>query len=133
VTAISLDLNLPPDRHAPGAARHALAGLDPYVAPGLRETLSLLVSELVTNSVLHAGLTPDDCINVHLRADRHGVRVEVRDPGTGFVSAVAADRGTRRRLGGWGLMLVDRLADRWGTETVGPTRVWFELVNGATS
>lgn len=124
---ISLDLCLPPDHHAPGVARHTLAGLEPYVPAELRDTASLLVSELVTNSVLHAGLGQEQCINVHLSSDGVRLRVVVADPGSGTLPH-APEPPTIGRVGGWGLMLVDRLADRWGTETFGSTQVWFELV-----
>lgn len=124
---ISLDLCLPPDDQAPGVARHTLAGLEPYVPAELRDTACLLVSELVTNSVLHAGLRPEQCINIHLSSDGVRLRVVVHDPGSGQLPD-APDAPPIGHVGGWGLMLVDRLADRWGTETFGSTQVWFELV-----
>jgi hypothetical protein len=35
-------------------------------------------------------------------------------------------------VGGWGLMLVDRIADRWGIANgTGGTCVWFELLSEA--
>jgi hypothetical protein len=53
------------------------------------------------------------------------VRVEVRDGGPGFESrartrTTALDRG-------WGLHLVGMLADRWGIDSDGSGRVWFEI------
>lgn len=54
------------------------------------------------------------------------LHVDVVDPGPGF------DPGhlpTSRRNGGWGLRLLDRLADRWGVERNDVTRVWFELAS----
>jgi nitrogen fixation/metabolism regulation signal transduction histidine kinase len=49
-------------------------------------------------------------------------RVEVIDEGSGFV----AKERERDQEGGWGLPLVEELADRWGTFE-GSTHVWFEL------
>jgi hypothetical protein len=50
------------------------------------------------------------------------LRVEVRDHGAGFVRPTDA-----RDIGGWGLMFVERLSDRWGIEEGAPTSVWFEI------
>ena len=87
------------------------------------QDLQLLVSELVTNSLRHAGLGPRDVIDVRVRRLRNGVRVEVVDPGRQFAPAVR-DRPSEH--GGWGLHIVDRVADRWGVE-IPHNRVWFEL------
>jgi hypothetical protein len=51
--------------------------------------------------------------------------VDVTDHGDGFAAPAAPTPG---RASGWGLFMVDRLADRWGVDTEGTTRVWFELV-----
>jgi hypothetical protein len=52
------------------------------------------------------------------------VRVEVVDQGAGFIP-VARDRPVTE-VGGWGLHLVETLADRWGVHE-GSTHVWFEI------
>src|SRR5438093_792910 len=61
-------------------------------------------------------------MRVEVVADR--VRVEIEDMGSGFASPgpPKADGS-----GGWGLYLVDELADRWGIRDGPPTRVWFEV------
>jgi len=111
---------------APSAARHALFELAvPRQAP--RERLRLLVSELVTNSVQHAPTGPDASLDmlVLVGASDGGIRVEVSDAGDGFHPArLGPDRDL---TSGWGLYLVDALADRWGVARGKPTRVWFEL------
>ncbi len=86
--------------------------------------LELLVSELVTNSVRHAQLGPGEqfAVRVNARGDRVAVMVE--DPGPGFRPPADPSPGS---TSGWGLYLVDRLADRWGVEVDRATRVWFEL------
>jgi anti-sigma regulatory factor (Ser/Thr protein kinase) len=86
--------------------------------PRLREDAGLMVSELVTNALRH-GRGP---VTLRLTADSDGVRVEVADRGSGPVLVNAAPGAE----GGWGLRLVDRLADAWGVEQ-GSTVVWFWL------
>jgi anti-sigma regulatory factor (Ser/Thr protein kinase) len=116
-------------------ARHAVAGLAPYLEPGVAENAELLVSELVTNSVRHAGLPSEACIEFSVRASAEVLMIEVADGGHGFDHALTP----RPRVvagvaeaSGWGLFLVDRIADRWGAVQVdGETRVWFELSPGA--
>jgi anti-sigma regulatory factor (Ser/Thr protein kinase) len=120
---------------AASVARHAVAGLAPYLDPGVAENAELLVSELVTNSVRHAGLPEEASIEFSVRASSEVLMVEVADAGAGFdhvspprprvVAGVA-------EASGWGLFLVDRIADRWGAVQMdGETRVWFELRPGA--
>jgi anti-sigma regulatory factor (Ser/Thr protein kinase) len=115
-------LRLRNDRDAPRAARAALTAL-PAVHPDVRETAALLVSELVTNSVRHAGLAPTDEIELAISVD--GVlHVAVTDGGPGISPAIVD--GDLEAEGGRGLMIVSRLALRWGAER-GRGRVWFEL------
>ncbi|HEX6231432.1 MAG TPA: PAS domain S-box protein [Actinomycetota bacterium] len=108
-------------------ARGALDDLAEVLDPACVESLRLLVSELVTNAIRH-GPTGDDA-HVDLRVALAGdtVRVEVVDTGDGF----RPPEGPRRDgAGGWGLVLVDRVAGRWGVAEGAPTRVWIE-VDGA--
>ncbi len=118
-------------------ARHAVAGLAPYLDRSVAENAELLVSELVTNSVRHAGLPEDACIEFSVRASAEVLMVEVADCGRGFDHTTAV--GPRAVAGraepsGWGLFLVDRIADRWGAVQMdGETRVWFELSPGAAA
>lgn len=97
------------------------------IGAALPETLayqaSLLISELVTNSVLHGRAGEDDQIELALSWNGEGIRLEVTDEGPGFqVSAPDPDRP-----GGWGLALVETMSERWGIERGDRTRVWFEL------
>jgi anti-sigma regulatory factor (Ser/Thr protein kinase) len=109
---------------AASAARNALLALDERVDGKTLDDIRLLVSELVTNAIRHAeaeGGTVE--LNVTIAGDR--VRVEVADPGTGFEPQPRDDE--MNRPGGWGLYLVDRIADRWGVVRNRMNRVWFEL------
>jgi anti-sigma regulatory factor (Ser/Thr protein kinase) len=112
------------DRAAPGAARQALDEVDAHIDPGLKDDIRLLVSEVVTNSVIHAQPEPPGDVILDVWASDEVVRVAVTDGGPGFVAAERPSGGERS---GWGLMMVDRLADRWGVELEDRTRVWFEL------
>jgi len=116
-------------------ARHAVAGLEPFLDPGVAENAELLVSELVTNSVCHAGLPSEASIEFSVRASPEVLMVEVADAGHGFGNMTPAKPRVvagSASASGWGLFLVDRIADRWGAVQVdGETRVWFELRPGA--
>jgi anti-sigma regulatory factor (Ser/Thr protein kinase) len=121
-----VDLELESSAEAAAAARLALDGLASRVPARRMRDLRLLVSELVTNAVRHAGLTRDEHIRLLVDIGDQLVHVEVHDPGRGFVPT--APSPDPARASGWGLYLVDELADRWGVDGVGRgTRVWFEL------
>src|SRR4051812_12761444 len=113
------------DSCAPASARAALDD-DRFdgLGPGLRATVSLLISELVTNSVIHAGLSADDAIDLTIDA-ADPIRVEVRDPGPGYHGGIVSARADGS--GGFGLVIVDRLASRWGIRGARPACAWFEL------
>jgi anti-sigma regulatory factor (Ser/Thr protein kinase) len=112
-----------------------MAGIAPYLDPRVAENAELLVSELVTNSVLHAGLPEEASIEFSVRASAEVLMVEVADAGQGFDhTSMLRPRAVAgaAEMSGWGLFLVDRIADRWGAvEMDGETRVWFELSPGA--
>jgi anti-sigma regulatory factor (Ser/Thr protein kinase) len=123
----SLRLSLERDRHAPSVARAAVRGLteDSEIAPAESATLALLVSELVSNAVLHSDAPAASSILLCARLlDPRSVRIEVIDRGSGFT---AVGRDPARPNGGYGLYLVDMQATRWGVDRQGGTRVWFEL------
>jgi anti-sigma regulatory factor (Ser/Thr protein kinase) len=110
---------------APERARAWLHNVARWLDREIEQTLALLISELVNNAVRHGGAGDGELIELELRATADGVGVEVSDPGPGF-----APRERERPLeepGGWGLVLVDQMADRWGVTHDGRTHVWFEL------
>jgi anti-sigma regulatory factor (Ser/Thr protein kinase) len=123
-----IHLFLGPDTRAPSRARRALRSeLESVLEADLLERATLLVSELVTNSVRHGGLRPDQEIEVTVRASAQHLRVEVVEPGQGFEVVAAPDPRRDMPAGGWGLYLVDRLSSAWGVERNGVTKVWFEM------
>ena len=111
---------LRPTSQAAGAARRLLLreGLD----ADLDHTACLLTSELVSNSVRHAGLRAADRVVLAARLTPDFARIEVRDPGRGF------DPDVRHRVDGFGLRMLDMLSSRWGVDRDEKgCRVWFEV------
>src|SRR3954447_24959486 len=111
VSGNQLSLVLPGGPHAASEARSALGVLKRELAAGLLPGLRLLVSELVTNSIVHGGAGPDDPIRVEVTVADGGARAEVTDLGPGF--SPRWPRPEPRGRGGWGLVIVDRVAARW--------------------
>ena len=120
-----LESELPVAPEAASEARHVLDGLAGELSDGRMRDVRLLVSELVTNAVRHANLASGDTIDLVIELAGHRLRVEVHDPGGGFVPT--APSPDPARPSGWGLYLVAELADRWGVDSDHETLVWFEL------
>lgn len=90
------------------------------------EDVGILVSELVTNSVLHAGLPAGARIVVQAGpGSGGGVRIEVCDEGGRFGRESASPD---RRGRGRGLKIVEALSTSWGVHHDGHTRTWAEYV-----
>ena len=102
-------------RHELSTLRHADVDAD------LADAAGLLVSELVTNAIVHA--RTDVTLRVTIR--RGVLRIEVADGSP----VVPTPRRTSALAGtGRGLQLVDRLANRWGVQkSRGGKTIWFEL------
>ena len=112
----------PAELSTPGAARH-------FVVEALRtagvpesETVPVAVSELVTNSVLHAASTHEG--GGRGRPGRScGSRCTTPTSPCPMPRHPGPDTVTGR-----GLLLVEALTDRWGAERTGGGKVvWFEL------
>jgi anti-sigma regulatory factor (Ser/Thr protein kinase) len=99
------------------------------VSARVLEDTTLLVSELVTNAVRHAPRAGTSEVELRLKLDHARVRVVVSDPGGGFV-ADPPRLPAATESSGWGLYLVDRIADRWGVFTKDRSEVWFEIDMG---
>jgi anti-sigma regulatory factor (Ser/Thr protein kinase) len=121
-----IDLRLAPEPEVVTTARHALDQLANLLPSEKLEDVRLVVSELVTNSILHAGLSPDDQISLTVAVSAGSVRGRVCDPGSGFeVPSEPSPRSDMR--GGWGLPIVQTISDRWGVERSRHVCVWFEI------
>ena len=93
--------------------------------PKIREEATLLVSELITNAVRHATGSAQPEVELRIRSEPGRIRVAVSDPGGGFEPAPRLP--TAGEGSGWGLYLVDRIADRWGVLSKDRNEVWFEI------
>jgi anti-sigma regulatory factor (Ser/Thr protein kinase) len=121
---LSLSLNASPA--AAAQARHALARTSGMLLERLGREGLLLLTELVNNAVIHGSSSPVDEVSVTVGESSARVRVEVRDDGAGFSWRHPPEEP--ERASGYGLVLVEAVADRWGIDTsTGRTCVWFEL------
>ncbi len=117
----------------PRSARGAIAcALNDRLEDQPLADVQLIVSELVTNSVRHAGLTHDHAITIDVLVLRDRVRVTVVDPGS---PALRVPERELSEPGGLGLRLVERLSNSWGIakDGSGLTRVWAELITVAVT
>jgi anti-sigma regulatory factor (Ser/Thr protein kinase) len=121
-----MEVNVSAEAAAPAAARHAITHW--LGARGSDRTLvdaPLVVSELVTNSVRHAGLPAGAMVRISAKLTAGMLRLEVEDQGTaGTVAPRAPDK---ERGAGFGLNIVDALSLRWGVERHGATLLWAEM------
>ena len=88
--------------------------------------VELIISELATNSVRHAGCEDADEISMEADVQPDRVRVRLYDPGEGFEAHTPEPPKTGSG-GGYGLVLLDRLSDRWGVQRENGFSVWFEV------
>ncbi len=114
----TLSTNLPRSPDSVSAARQLVNSHTTSLGPQQRQDAALMVSELVTNAVVH-GVGA-----IWLRIDAEGdtARIEVADEANVAV-APSPEPGAH---GGWGLRIVEQLADDWGVLD-GSTKVWFRL------
>jgi anti-sigma regulatory factor (Ser/Thr protein kinase) len=88
--------------------------------------VELIVSELATNSVRHAGCDDADELSMEAEVKPDRVRVRMFDPGTGF-DPHEPKAPLSGSASGYGLVLLDRLSDRWGVQRDDGFAVWFEV------
>jgi anti-sigma regulatory factor (Ser/Thr protein kinase) len=126
-TAVQASLTVPgqPDQvHAAREFAGRALGADHPCVP----VSALLISELVTNSVLHSdSRLPGNTITITLAGIPGGVRVEVRDAG-GATIPLLGSGGSNLAEHGRGLCLVSELSDRWDYRRDHAGLVtWFEV------
>lgn len=118
----SLDIDIPRDPRAPAHARRAVEQLGAAIDVSVRSDVMLLVSELTTNSVKYGA---EGALKLKIDAPTpKRLRVEVVNQGASFEPKARSRPKTE--AGGWGLHLVETLADDWGVHA-GSTHVWFEI------
>ena len=119
-----MQAELAPTPKAPADARRALEPVMRSLSPEASSQLEVVVTELVSNAVIHSN---DGPIELRVELEEDLARVEVCDHGDGF-EAPDEPRSRFPETGGFGLVLVDRLARRWGVRRDdGATIVWTEL------
>ena len=111
---------------AAGHARRVLAErLSADLPADVLGDLQLLVTEIVANSVRHGGVGEDGEIDLRVDVRDERVRVELRDTG------IQADPRLRTPDlgggGGFGMLLVSRMSERWGVDHEPNVVMWFEL------
>lgn len=107
---------------APAEARDVVNSLADDIPASVLDDVRLVTSELVTNSVRHAGNPPGHPIQVILNINPDRVRLEVIDRS---VFDPTPETSTELREVKWGLVLVDRIADDWGRISEGG--IWAEF------
>ena len=122
----SMALTLPPDPSSVSKARAFLQEtVDSWRLPVDIDDAKLLISELVTNALVHAGTV----VHVHIEAREDALRVAVGDEGPPDWEMPTTGElpDLRMSVGGRGLAIVSVLAHRWGVEPMPDgKRVWFE-------
>lgn len=116
------------------ARRSVLSHLDCDIAPTTASDIALVVSELVTNSVVHADVGARRTLTVELMTLDDRVRISVIDPGSRLEPRVLPP--DHERAGGLGLVVVRELSDAWGVvrDPTGGNRVWCDIpLNGSSS
>jgi len=121
-------LRVPGGLSAPGRAREAvLSHLDLPTDDRCAGDIALLVSELVTNAVRHAGVGPEGEILIRVLVLEGRLRLCVQDPGSSSIPRLAEP--DPERPGGMGLFIVKQLSSSWGVAKTGAgtTNVWCEI------
>jgi anti-sigma regulatory factor (Ser/Thr protein kinase) len=107
---------------SPGSARLArdvVTECTGGVTDEVRDDALLLTSELVANALQHG----KGVVTLRVLHEPRELLVEVADEGHGAIEMTQNPTS----LGGWGLRVVDQVADDWGVRP-GSTRVWFRLL-----
>ena len=108
----------------PGEVRALIRRLRGDLSATVYDNARLLASEVATNAVLYGA--PGAIIHFHAELYDDCLRIQIRNERGIGRPVVAA--GEREHGGGWGLRLVDAIAQRWGSsESDVHTFVWFEL------
>jgi anti-sigma regulatory factor (Ser/Thr protein kinase) len=124
--SLRVELELERSVDAPALARAEIAARCRELDLGapLCQSLILLVSEVVSNAVRHSAGDSKAPVQLIATFGKQTIRVMVTDAGVGFTPR---PRDPARTDDGYGLYLLEKVAARWGVESRGDTKVWFEL------
>ncbi|MEU1601512.1 SpoIIE family protein phosphatase [Streptomyces sp. NPDC005708] len=116
------------DLQAVASVRHHLSDLLPrWNSEALLNDLQVVLSEVVTNALVHA----QSDVDIRLRRHVNGVRVEVQDnsPQPPVPTVIVADESMNAQAeSGRGLLIVDALATAWGSSPAGRGKTtWIEM------
>jgi hypothetical protein len=117
---------LPATAAAAGMARRELAAM-PGLAGDLGYKALLMTSELIAVYVGQFEPTPLATLRLSIRVTPERVRVEVGGRPPDVSPDALLHSHETPSLGGFGLQIVERMADAWGIEGARDTMMWFEL------
>jgi PAS domain S-box-containing protein len=124
--ARSARVELPRTPLAAGAARRIVTEmLAGWISDAELRDLYTIISEVVNNAVVHGD--GEAQLVVQLAAAAEALRVEVTNDGAAFTPA---EPSTPDEPGGFGMVIIDRMASRWGIDFTPGVCVWFELDRG---
>jgi len=122
-----VDRLLAPDSLAPSRARRVLAEvLDDRTGSDWLARAELALSEVITNAVRHGGVDRSDPITLSIDRTDRLVNVAVTQTGAVPERPSVVDMPGPWSTSGYGLGIIDAIADRWGVR-IDPPCVWFEL------
>lgn len=124
----SISIRLHGGPGAPYRARRSLQSqLGGRLGQAAAADIALIVSELVTNSVLHANVGDDETLTVECTSLPDRLRITVTDPGSRLQPRLR--QPDHDASGGYGLAIVETLSSAWGVVrgSAGATSVWCDL------
>ena len=124
MSVVRSEFVLPRSLEAPHLGRDLVGRALEALPEPLLSNILLVLTELVTNSVRHAEVGSEHGVEVKITVDGPNLTLNVCDPGNRVETELVPEP---RGEGGWGLLLVDRLAARWGVIGDGHTCVWAEF------
>jgi anti-sigma regulatory factor (Ser/Thr protein kinase) len=117
----------------PDAAHVAREELDGWVNERLGavrgDDVRLLASELVSNAVRHGNVPTGGDLTLGIHANDSTLTISVEQPTSASLAQLREP--SEDREGGFGLCLVDALADSWGVKAEAPGKVWFAMSRDA--
>jgi anti-sigma regulatory factor (Ser/Thr protein kinase) len=119
-------IELPATAAAAGLARRELS-IIPGIAGEVGYKVLLMTSELIAVYVEAGEPDPSATLRLAVSAGPQRVRVEVGGRPPDVAPGTLLRTTETPSLGGYGLRIVERMADAWGVQGAGDTMTWFEL------